>query len=184
MTPHGLEEIRNTLARISQDETLMDQLCEFERTLDKTGIYAYRNWLSGELLDGPHSERFWFKTSWLYKHSEMPDPDGALRLSKIGCKVWYEQTVLKQPVKVTSPEDWKNQQNKRAKLEDVPAWVVHINMPIKYITSGNDEIHGLVNTEVNYEIASSDEPEEGGMGDDMGGLGGMDDFGSDKGDKF
>jgi hypothetical protein len=174
MTPHGLEEIRNTLAKISQDETLMDQLCEFERTLDKTGIYAYQNWLEGELIDGPHSERFWFRTAWLYKHTDMPDPDGALRLSKIGCKVWYEETVLKQPIKVTSPEDWRNNQNKRAKLEDVPAWIVHINMPIKYITSGNDEIHGLVSDEVNYEVASGGDSSEDPMG------GGIDDFGGEE----
>lgn len=158
---YGLEEIRNTLAKISQDDSLLDMLCEFERTLDKTGVYAYQNWLNGELISGPDVERFWFKTAWLYRKDEMPDPDAALRLEKIGCKVWYTDAVLKQPVKISSPASWENQTSKAAKMIDTPVWIVHIHMPIKYITDGNDDIHDLISSEVNYgdQVPDTDLPE-------------------------
>lgn len=139
----GLQDIRNTLSKISQGGTLVDMLCEFERTLDNVGIFTYQNWLEGELLSGPEVSKYWFKTSWMFYKENMPDPDGAMRLKKIGCNVWFEEDVLEQPRKILSPEDWEDGTTKKAKIDELPVWIVHIEMPIKYITDGHDEIHRI-----------------------------------------
>ena len=40
--------------RINGNETLLDLLLEFEKILDETGIYAYKNWASGEVVEYLH----------------------------------------------------------------------------------------------------------------------------------
>ena len=155
----GLEDIRKTLSRISQGENLLDMLCEMERTMDSLGLFAYQNWLEGELLDGPHVSKYWFKTTWMFKEEQMPDPAGAMRLDKIGCVVRYEKDVLKQPRKILTPADWANPKTKKAKIDDVNVYLVHIDMPIKYIVDGNDEIHGVEDVELEKDIQMQEQPE-------------------------
>jgi hypothetical protein len=141
---YGLEDVRNTLASITQQDYLIDMLYEYERTLDEVGIKAYRNWYAGELLDGPRLTKYWMTCKFMYPEKLMPDPDGALRLTKIGCEVNFTKDILKKPVKITSPRDWKNNNTKEAKIEEKPVWVVTIAMPIKYITDNFDQINAYL----------------------------------------
>lgn len=137
----GLEDIRNTLARISHDKTLVDDLCELERTMDSLGVFAYLNWEDGELINGPFKEKYWLKSVWMFKADKMPDPDGALRLEKIGCKVWYEESILMQPITVhIAGVQGSDASRAAAELKEVPIWLVHIHLPIKYISAANDNI--------------------------------------------
>ena len=58
--------IRNAVEninRINGNKTLLDMLLEFEKVLDDTGIYAYKNWMSGEVVEGPILERHWFNVT-------------------------------------------------------------------------------------------------------------------------
>ena len=117
--PQGLEDIKSTLASITRGDGVIDLLMEFERTLDATEIFAYKNWYCGELIKGPDIGRYWFTTTWMFPHKLMPDPDGALRLEKIGCKVYYDKDTLMQPRRVLTPKDWKDQRTKEAKMEEL-----------------------------------------------------------------
>jgi hypothetical protein len=47
-----LDSIKQTLVNISKGESLLDTLLEFERTLDNAEIFAYKNWILGELVEG------------------------------------------------------------------------------------------------------------------------------------
>jgi hypothetical protein len=165
---YGLEDVRNTLSKITQNEYLIDMLYEYERTLEEVGIKAYKNWYAGELLDGPHVSKYWMECKFMYPGKLMPDPDGALRLTKIGCKVNFTKDILKKPVKITSPRDWQNNTSKEAKIQEKPVWVVTIKMPLKYITDNLDEINSFLNDENLYdneEIAGQyeDEAQDDGM---------------------
>lgn len=144
---YGLEDVRNTLAKITQEEYLIDMLYEYERTLDEVGIKAYKNWYAGELLEGPNVSKYWMTCKFMYPEKLMPDPDGALRLTKIGCEVNFTKDILKKPVKITSPRDWKNNTTKEAKIKEKPVWVVEIAMPIKYITDNFDQINAYLDND-------------------------------------
>jgi hypothetical protein len=146
---YGLEDVRNTLASITQNEYLIDMLYEYERTLDEVGIKAYKNWYAGELLDGPKLTKYWITCKFMYPEKLMPDPDGALRLTKIGCEVNFSKDILNKPVKITSPRDWQNNVTKAAKIQEKPVWVVTIAMPIKYITDNFDQINTFLDTDEN-----------------------------------
>ena len=139
-----LEAIKSTLVSISKGEGLLEMLMEFERTLDNAEIFAYKNWILGELVEGPTVNRYWFKTVWMYPYAMMPDPDAGLRLTKLGARVNFKKGVFKKPVKVRGPEDWQDPETKRAKMAEHEIWLVTIDMPIKYIQRGIENIDQII----------------------------------------
>jgi len=147
-----LESIKSTLTNISRGGNLLDTLIEFERTLSNLEIFAYKNWLLGELVEGPDIGRYWYKTVWMYPYTKMPDPDGALRLLDIGAHVEIKKGTFEEPVRVNGPQDWVDPETKRAKMQKYRVWLVTIRLPMKYIE------RGLVNTEevMKKDIAAAD----------------------------
>lgn len=169
----NLEHIKASLTKIAQGEDLFDMLLEFERTLDQTELYAYKNWMLGEIVDGPHVSRYWFKVSLMYPLEKMPDPRGGLRLEKLGCKVRMYKDVFRKPERVINTDDVADKKTKKAKIADIPVWIVEIDMPIKYITSDIDDLENFINDEIDKEtdnlpaqFESPEAPEEDDSGDD------------------
>ena len=133
--------IRNAVEninRINGNKTLLDMLLEFEKVLDDTGIYAYKNWMLGEVVEGPILERHWFNVTLMYPRKEMPDPDAIRRLSKYGCKVEFVKEEVDIPVKVTGPQDLKDVKSKEPKMESKPIWLVKIEMPRRFLETFDD----------------------------------------------
>ena len=168
-----LETIKHTLASISKGENVLDTLMEFERTLDNAEVFAYKNWIVGELVEGPTVGRYFYRTVWMFPHSMMPDPDGGLRLIKLGASVSFKKGTFKKPVKVHGPQDWADTETKRAKLGEYPVWLVTIEMPIKYINRGLEQSETIIQNDIektNQMVADAyeeSEPEDQTMDDDM-----------------
>lgn len=161
-----LEGIKKTLVRISKGESILDTLLEFERTLDSVELFAYKNWILGEIVEGPTINRYWYQVTLMYPYTMMPDPNGGLRLTKIGAKVGFRKGTFKKPVKVEGPQDWRNPQTKQAKMVDHPIWLVTIDLPLKYINRGLDNIDDVILKDLmatSTDVADAYEPEEGEM---------------------
>lgn len=157
-----LDSIKKTLVTISKGETLLDTLLEFERTLDNAEIFAYKNWILGELVEGPIIGRYWYKTVWMYPYAMMPDPNAGLRLTKLGAKVNFQKGTFKKPVKVHGPEDWVDPSTKRAKMAEHDVWLVTIDLPIKYINRGLEHTDDIIQKDIddtNAELAGAFEEE-------------------------
>lgn len=153
-----LETIKATLVGISKGDSILDTLLEFERTLDNAEVFAYQNWIRGELVEGPTIGRYWYKTVWMYPYSCMPDPNGGLRLTKLGAKVNFRKGVFKRPSKVRGPEDWTDPQTKRAKMLETKIWLVTIELPIKYINRGLQDLDDIIQKDIeetNNELADA-----------------------------
>ena len=169
-----LDSIKKTLVNISKGDTILDTLLEFERTLDNTELFSYKNWILGELVEGPTIGRYWFKTVWMYPYDMMPDPNGGLRLTKIGAKVNFRKGVFKRPTKVKGPQDWINPESKRAKMIESEIWLVTIELPMKYINRGLEQTDDIIQKDIdqtNAELADAfDEemPEDQGVDMDQG----------------
>lgn len=174
-----LDSIKQTLVNISRGDNILDTLLEFERTLDNAEVFAYKNWILGELVEGPEIGRYWYKTTWMYPYAMMPDPNGGLRLTKLGAKVNFRKGVFKKSVKVEGPQDWVDPETKRAKMVEHEIWLVTIELPIKYINRGleqNDQIMQKDIQDTNAELADAfeeDSLESSGMDDGSGEFGGM-----------
>lgn len=143
-----LESIKKTLVGISKGDTVLETLLEFERTLDNAEIFAYKNWILGELVEGPHIGRYFYKTVWMYPYSKMPDPNGGLRLTKLGAKVNFRKGIFNRPVKVKGPEDWVDPETKRAKNQKSEIWLVTIELPLKYINRGLEQTDDVIQRDI------------------------------------
>ena len=132
-----LNNLRANTSRDSALETLMD----YERVMDNANIYAYKNWMEGEIVEGPHIDRYWVTVTLMYHKNLMPDPEGAMRLTRNGCKVYFAEEEYITAAKLKSPDDSEGQDGAdgrrpgqtRAKRVIKPIWLVTIVMPRKYM---------------------------------------------------
>ncbi len=158
--------IRNAVEninRINGNKTLLDMLLEFEKVLDDTGIYAYKNWMAGEVVEGPILERHWFNVTLMYPRKEMPDPDAIRRLSKYGCKVEFVKEEVDIPVKVTGPQDLKDVKSKEPKMESKPIWLVKIEMPRRFLETFDDRSLEIAGQKV--DLGAVNDAAENGLDD-------------------
>lgn len=136
-----LDVIRNIETIYDSDKTFQ-VLKDFERVIDEMGLYVYKNWEKGELVEGPKVERHWVTCSFMWPRNEMPDPMGARRLTDYDCKIAYEKTHIIEPREIKKPDDIRPG-TKKGKLDRKPVWVVEIRMPktlIKDIFGGAVEL--------------------------------------------
>ena len=140
--PKTINDTIATLKRVDNDITVLDMLLELEKTFDNASLYAYQNWMDGELVEGPDLNRYWFTTTWMYPKDKMPDPSGGMRLIKYGCKITYKEDVFKEPSRVLSPQDLEpgKEQPKKAKVKKKDVWLVTIKMPRKFVDESQEGI--------------------------------------------
>ena len=132
-----LDNLKANTGRDSALETLMD----VERVMDTANIYVYKNWIEGEVVEGPRIDRYWVTVTLMYPKALMPDPEGAMRLINNGCKVYYTEEELITAAKLRSPDDSEGQDGAdgkrpgqtRAKKVVKPIWLVTLVMPRKYL---------------------------------------------------
>jgi hypothetical protein len=101
----AVKMLNDQIKKISDTNTLLDMLLEFEKVLEDIDVYAYKNWAKGEVLEGPKLSRHYVTVTLVYPQKEMPDPEGAKRLMARDCLVKYHQDELISPVKVRSFDD-------------------------------------------------------------------------------
>jgi len=149
--PITAQDLNDHLRKVSEGESLLDMLLEFEGILDEVDLYAYKNWSKGEILEGPDVGRHWVTTKFMYMSEDMPDPAGAERLMSRGIKVKFCREELKYPKKVKNWDDVDSSRSFNAQsggygvgglggvgyikpktLTD-KVWVVEIVMPRKFV---------------------------------------------------
>jgi hypothetical protein len=149
--PITAQDLNDHLRKVSEGESLLDMLLEFEGILDEVDLYAYKNWSKGEILEGPDVGRHWVTTKFMYRSEDMPDPSGAERLMSRGIKVKFCREELKYPKKVKNWDDVDSSRSFNArsggygvgglggvgyitpKVLTDKVWVVKIVMPRKYV---------------------------------------------------
>lgn len=133
------QNLKDTYFMLSKNITLLDILLQAEELLENNGIYGYLNWEDGEVLSGPILQRHWVTFALMYPLDNMPDPDGALRLKKLGCKIYYEKNKFSKPIRVRGPEDYDDPKTKKAKKETQDIWVVTIKIPRHLINAALED---------------------------------------------
>lgn len=131
-----IDTIYTTLDDVYGSENILDILVEFERTFDDLDLYVYKNWMKGEVVEGPKIDRYWITVCLMYPYKLMPDPEGALRLVDHGCKVTYQRDVLKHVAKIKGQDSYETdaQTGKlKAKLIESPVWIIEVIMPRHFV---------------------------------------------------
>lgn len=163
-----IDNLKSATSRNSALETLMD----FERVLDNTGIYGYKNWMDGQIVEGPRIEKYWVTVTLMYPAKGMPDPEGAERILRIGGKVYYAKDQFISAAKLRKPEDseapdgadGKRPGQNRAKKVVSDIWLVTIEIPRKHMEGIEDAKLRVDDQEINS--ASVEDAFNDGLGDE------------------
>jgi len=142
--PSDYWRVAETVKHLYMSDGSMSILLDFERVLDEMDMYAFRNWLLGELVEGPEISKYAVSCTFMWPYKMMPDPKAGKRLLQFGCKVNYQQSSMKVPIKVTEPDDFEAD-TKMPKLVDKKIWLVEIIMPKELVTdirTGSVELEG------------------------------------------
>jgi hypothetical protein len=145
-----LESNYNTSSAV---ETLM----QMDFVLDRLNVYAYANWLDGEVVDGPHIEPYWVTVTLMYPHKLMPDPDAAQRITDWGGRVFYAKDTLITAAKLVTPEDSDGVDGAdemrpgqpRAKKVERKIWLVTLELPRDSMDSMTADQQELVDNTIN-----------------------------------
>lgn len=120
--------IIDTVKGIYTSDGSMNTLLDFERVLDESDLYAYRNWELGELVQGPNVKRYTVSCIFMWPYKLMPNPKGARRLVVIGCKVKFAKSKIEVPVEVKDYEDYVAG-TRYPKMAPKKVWFVYIEIP-------------------------------------------------------
>jgi len=121
--------IVSTIKGIMTSDGSMSILLDFERVLDNIDLYACKNWLLGELVDGPNIGRYNVKCTFMWPYKLMPDPRGAKRILAIGGKCFYACKEVEIPIQVKNYEDFVPGTN-YPKMIKTKVWLVQIVLPM------------------------------------------------------
>ena len=120
-------------------KSALDVLMQVDEYLESLNIYAYPNWFSGEIVDGPRIEKYWVTVTLMYPRKMMPDPAGAERIIASGGKVYYAEDSLISAAKLVDPTDRAEVADPRrpgqntAKKVKRPIWLVTLEIPKQYM---------------------------------------------------
>lgn len=125
------DTIYKNLDKIHNSPNVIDTLVEIDRVLDRMDVYAYENWISGEIVDGPFVERHWVELTLMYPNNMMPNPDAAMRLIANGCKVKYGKDKFKTFGKVKNAEDIITTEDGQRIPKPIikTVWLVNLRIP-------------------------------------------------------
>ena len=136
-----LQQATENLNAIFDNKDLLDVLIDVEDVFDGIDLYAFANWIDGLVVSGPHVSRYWINVKLMYLHKNMPDPTGAQRLERHGCKIKYEKTHFEQVKKVNvddmevrrDPRHPMTFNKTRAKKYEIPVWIIDIDLPKQFV---------------------------------------------------
>jgi hypothetical protein len=160
---HDIVDVIKNLQTLSENNSSFKVLKDFERVLDELDLYVFKNWDEGELVVGPNVSRYSVTCKFMWDMKEMPDPEGAKRLSDYGCRIQYAKEHILVPRKIKDPSDYRPG-TKKGKIDSHPVWVVTIEMPKKLMQDVDVGRHNQENNKMaelmrydNSGAASADE---------------------------
>lgn len=157
-------QVADNIRDIYMSEGSLLTLLDFERVLDELDLYAFKNWSIGELVTGPDIGKYKVTCTFMWPADRMPDPRGGRRLTTFDCTVNFRKTKMKIPIKIEDPSDYRDGTHK-AKITEVPIWLVEISMPkslISDIRTGSVELE-----DQDIDLADLDAAYEQGLDDEV-----------------
>jgi len=125
--------VAKNIRDIYTSEGTLLNLLDFERVLDELDLYAFKNWILGELVTGPEIGKYKITCTFMWPEKLMPDPRGARRLLPFDCDVKFKKTTITIPIKIENPSDYRPGTHK-AKLIKKKVWLIQITLPKSLIT--------------------------------------------------
>lgn len=141
-----------SLEELVGNDTSLEILMQVDKFLDEFGIYAYKNWMEGEIVSGPNIERHWVTVTLMYPYEKMPDPSAVERIQNKGGQVYYAKDEFISAAKLVTPDDIEltmgdprspKPMGPRAKKVKKDVWLVTLELPrlmINKVSNNNVEV--------------------------------------------
>lgn len=163
-----LSTLESNYATTSSMETLM----QFDAVLDRLNVYAFENWINGEIVDGPVIEPYWVTVTLMYPYKMMPDPSASERITDFGGRVFYAKDSLITAAKLVEPEDSDDVDGAdgmrpgqpRAKKVERKIWLVTVELPRDTMDSLTTAKNELDSQEIDMD--SVEEAQDDGLGEE------------------
>ena len=126
--PANVKDVLDNIKTLYVIENTLETLMDFERVLDELDTYVFKNWIKGELVEGPLYEKYFVTCTFMYPEKMMPDPRGGERLLDYNIRIRYKKTEFEYPVEVDSPDDYRPG-TRMPKMVSKPVWLVEITIP-------------------------------------------------------
>jgi hypothetical protein len=156
----NVDKALQVVKRIDDSPDLVDIMISIEDYLDRNDLYAFKNWILGELVDGPHVSPYWIKVTFKWDYDKMPDPSGGLRLLPQGTKIRYmiDKEMVPQPIH--EPSDYEPGTHK-PKIKPEKVWLVEFTIPRRFVEDIESEIMDLYDDRVDDMETVEDAEAEG-----------------------
>lgn len=163
-------DIVSRLESAVNNNNAIETLIDFEATLDRLNLYAYKNWILGEVVEGPNIDKYWVTVTLMYDYKSMPDPEGAARIIAKGGRVYYAEDNLVTAAKLNTPDDVDPEGDARrphqpaAKKVSKKVWLVTVELPRLFINSMSSDSLELDNIDVNLDADAIEQGYDDGLG--------------------
>lgn len=134
----GIEVVK----RLNDNADLVDIMISIEDYLDKNNVYVFKNWIDGELVDGPYIEPYWVKVTFKWPYKQMPDPSAGVRLLPHGTKIFFRKDYENIPQPIKEPGDYEPGTHK-PKIKKEKVWLVDMLIPRRFLDFINDKVVDL-----------------------------------------
>lgn len=156
------------LEKLQESPNLLDILIQMEDVLDTMDVYVFKNWLKGEVVEGPIVRRYWLDMTLRYPFrnpdgsSGMPDPRAALRLLKHNVRVDYQKARYETE---KFGEGVIEEVDENETGDDL-VWLLKVSIPRRLVVQMNAASHDFYDDEV--DIDQVEDAQDSGMDNETG----------------
>jgi hypothetical protein len=123
------------IEHLNDSPYILDILVKMEDVLDTMDVYVFKNWIDGEVVEGPVIRRYWADMTLKYPYEKMPDPRAGFRLLKHGIRVDFSNVKEEDGAHVPAPDNDDEDEKKKT------FWLVRISIPRRLIVEiGADQL--------------------------------------------
>lgn len=173
--------IYNNTKTVNEHNGMLDMAMEVAAFLDQIGAFAFKNWIDGEVIDGPKRDKFFIKIKLMFPTNVIPDPSVIERLENLKCKTELKKDIYRRVIHVRErdTDQMNNRNGFEKRLVEHNVWVLTLMIPERYLPlDGNtvfkidDEYHNYNDLEAIYINNEKEqlETEDSDIGGDEGGF--------------
>lgn len=158
-----IKDIIDNTKTLYMTDSALETVMDFERVLDELDVFVFKNWIKGELVEGPVYEKYFVTCTFMWPERLMPDPRGAERLLDYNCSVKFKKTRISYPVAIKDQSDFRPGTH-MPRMAVKPVWLVEIIIPkqlMRDINRGSVELESenidLEDIEQSYEVGLDDD---------------------------
>jgi hypothetical protein len=154
------------IQNLYDQDGLLDILLGVEEYFDNMDLYAYKNWINGEIVEGPNVSKYWVEITLKFSHDSFPDPIATKIFEKQGTKIFVRpdweihpiehprsnadmQSILGNTATLSTPKD-----------ERTPILLVKFQIPRRLVNPESFDEYKLMASDFNSNTMNDEEPPE------------------------